>query len=89
MRIFNIGDHARVITKYWGDDQFGLTGTVTSIKGVTPGHEGISGLDIKIKYDKIFRGITYNTYHFKDLEPLEPIELKYDPLQQGDTDDDI
>lgn len=86
MTRFKVGDHVRVITNYWGGDQFGLTGTITSIKGVTPNHEMTMSLDVRIEYDKIFRGITFNSYHFKDLELTE---LKYDPMQQGDKDEDI
>ena len=81
--MFAIGTPVRVITKYFGDQQFGLAGKVESLLG-----EGY-GFDCGVRID-LGQGPYYsNHYLYFNWEHLEPIELKYNPLQQGDTDEDI
>jgi hypothetical protein len=80
-----VGDRVRVCTQKWGENQFGLTGVISS--RYQP-NSSIYRLDWEIKYDTPWGTLRYNQYAEDDLELLYK-ELQYDPNQQGDTDDDI
>lgn len=79
-----IGTPVKVITKSYGNEQYGLTGIVEKLLV----HEDF-GFDCGVRIDDKQGPYYSNHYLYFRWDHLELLSLKYDPNQQGDTDEDI
>ena len=82
--MFAVGTPVRVITKKYGEDQTGLTGKVERVL-----NKEYSRFDCGVRLDDNQGPFYSNYFLYFDWEHLQPLTLKYDPMQQGDKDDDI
>lgn len=82
--MYSIGTQVKVITDRFGSEQKGLTGVVETIR---PAYA--FGYDCGVRIDDNQGPYYSRHYLYYNWYDLAPLILKYDPNQQGDTDEDI